>query len=145
MDYRSLSLVKQLKGEHTRSLGDRCGNWFAIWVPLVLSVGLGGVAEAHLRGWETIRVTPFVGSVGVLALVASVPWIRSFNATRYLIKDGSISCLAPWPGKSWKVGTEDVEVAELEAVRGGHWVLVLRLREGGRKRIVLTKSMRECL
>ena len=136
-------LLNELGGEHTYDRGARLWNWFVIWVFLVLPVVVGAF-ESLLRGWKTIQLTPLFWFASACSVTIGVFWIRAFNQTHYRIENGVIECLRGWPRKSWKVFVEDVETINIEPFHG-NWVLVLKLRSGGRRRIVLTKSMRAAL
>ncbi len=133
-----------LTGEHTYERGARAGNWVAMWVFVMLPAVIVGVAEGYPRGWTTVQVTPALVCASVCGVLWGVVWIRSFNRTRYHVKDGAVECFTVWPRRSWKVWFEDVESVVFEASHG-NWSLVLRLRTGGSRRIALTQSMRRAL
>lgn len=144
MDEAELAAVERLRGVHAYDRGTRAGNWVAIWVFVALSLGVGGVAEAYLRGWQTIRLTPFLEVACGLAAVAGWAWIRAFNRTSYHVEDGSIQCVTAWPRRGWKLCVEEIETLQFEPSHG-RWSLQLHLRGGARKRMVLTRSMTEAL
>lgn len=144
MDEATKKLLTDMTGEHTYDAHARAGNWVAIWVFVMLPAVVVGIAEAFLRGWDTVQATPALVGAAVCGAVWGGAWIRSFNLTRYRIASGAIECSTSWPRRSWKVWFEELESAVLE-VSHRHWSLVLRQRSGGRKKVVLTRSMRVAL
>ena len=145
MDDAAGELWKTLDGEHRYDTRAKHGNWVVMWMPPVLSLAVAGGLEAHLRGWTLIRITPFLIGVCAAALVGTAIWVQSFNATHYRVDADSISCTPGWPRRAWRVWRAEVEDVILTQDHG-HWILLLRVRSGaGRRRVVLTKSMRERL
>ena len=136
---------RRLEGEHRYDRRARLGNWFGIWVPLVLSAALAGVAEGYMRGWDAVHATPLLALACTAGTIGGAVWIRSFNQTRYDVDSGSISHTPGWPRKGWRVRREEVEALALTQDHG-HWILSMQLRtDPARRRLVLTRSMRERL
>jgi hypothetical protein len=138
------AILGRLIGEHVYDRGTRAANWFGLWL-FIVGGGLAvSLAEAQAHGGRYLRATPSMAA-GVLAgAIVGVSVIRGFNKARYLIGEDRIERRAPWPGKSWRVYTVEVESVLLEP-NHGHWVLVLLKRGGERRRVTLTKSMRDAL
>jgi hypothetical protein len=145
MDDEGTEIWAKLNGDHALDPSAQRANWIVMWMPPVLAFGLGGAVEGYLRGWRTIRLTPFVVLLCVVAMIGTALWVYSFNRTRYRIDSESLVCLPGWPRRGWRAWRADVETLALVHDHG-HWIMVLSLRSGGQKRrLVLTKSMRERL
>jgi hypothetical protein len=137
-------LLTTLSGEHAYDRAARAGNWFALWI-FVFGPAVGvGIAEAHLRGAKDIQLTPSLVLAAVVGGIAGAIWVGTFNRTRYRIDEEGVECVTVWPRRSWKTFVAEVESTVLEPSHG-HWVLWLRLRGGLKRKIVLTRSMREKL
>lgn len=136
--------LADLRGEHTYDSKTRVGNYFSLRIFPWVGIILGGLTEAHYRGWLTLQLTIFLSILcGIFTIIGFV-WIRSFNNTRYIFESGYIECVTIWPRRSWKVMIEEIETFRLDFNKG-QWLLVLKLRLSGSKRVVLTKSMRHAL
>jgi hypothetical protein len=137
-------LLTVLSGEHSYDRRARTGNWFALWVCVFVPALLVGIAEAHVQGSREIRLTPPLVLAAVLGGVAGATWISTFNRTYYRVDEYAVECVTVWPRRSWRTTIEEIEGALVEPSHG-HWVLWLRLRGGLKRKIVLTRSMREKL
>lgn len=145
MDETARIIIAAIAGEHTYDRRARAGNWFAMWVFITGAGLIAGLTEGYSRGWEELQVTPILLTACAFGAFLGALWIRSFNLTRFRIDEAAVECVTAWPRRSWKVWLDDVESAGLEPSRGEHWVVVLRLRAGGRRKLVLTRSMRQAL
>jgi len=145
MEDESRRLLFRLRGAHSVDSRGRVWNWCAIWLFSVVPGLFVGLGEAYVRGWETFQFTPLTYSACVLSGVVGGAYIRAFNRSHYVVENTSVSRVATWPLYSWIIATHEIQHATLVPGRGPNWVLVLRLRKGWRKKIVLTKSMREAL
>jgi hypothetical protein len=137
-------LLTLLSGEHFYDRSARLGNWFALWVFVALPAVLVGIAVALLEGAKDIRLSPLLVLAAVMGAIAGAVWIITFNRTHYRVSDRAVERITVWPRRSWRVGVEDIENTVLEASHG-HWILWLKLRGGLRRKIGLTRSMREKL
>ena len=138
-------VLRRLAGTHTYDRGARAGHWVGIWVPVAATATIVGVTEAHIAGTRDVMITPAFVAACTVGLACGVAWIWSINSSRYVIDAKSVRCEAAWSFCSWAASIADIQEARLEPLRGGHWRLALRLRDGGSRAIVLTKSMRERL
>jgi len=140
--YQTLSA---LYGDHAHDRGAQVWNWLCCaWVPVVLSFVIAGAVESAVRGRKDIHLTPFVITGTALGSALGIAYIRAFNAATYRFTARSAEQVAPWPLKRWRVFEEEIEALEVVSQRS-FWFLQLRLRDGSRKRIPTTRSMRHVL